>query len=262
MCRIREVDESNKQWIIDHLKRDVVRHVFAFYDLQQDPEHTAMYAAVDNDRLTGYILVYTALEFPSVILEGDEAIVEKLIEHVPANRFIIHATSDLLACVKNKFPEAKHYVENWMLIKKDGAKFFRSEHVRRLTVADGSKLAALFSSRKDRHSAAERKYSDWIRKMPTYGVFMNGELVSYAGSFIQTPQIWMIGGVYTNPSCRNKGYATLATSAITEEALGESDTAALFARSDNYAAIRAYGKIGYWKIGERLWIDVGTELKP
>lgn len=38
MCRIREVDESNKQWIIDHLKRDVVRHVFAFYDLQQDPE--------------------------------------------------------------------------------------------------------------------------------------------------------------------------------------------------------------------------------
>jgi hypothetical protein len=83
-----------------------------------------MYAAVGNDRLTGYILVYTALEFPSVILEGDEAIVEKLIEHVPANRFIIHATSDLLACVKNKFPEAKHYVENWMLIKKDGAKFF------------------------------------------------------------------------------------------------------------------------------------------
>lgn len=91
---------------------------------------------------------------------------------------------------------------------------------------------------------------------------MNSELVSYAGSFIQTPQIWMIGGVYTNPSCRNKGYATLATSAITEEALGESDTAALFARSDNYAAIRAYEKIGYWKIGERLWIDVGTELKP
>ena len=44
----------------------------------------------------------------------------------------------------------------------------------------------------------------------------------------------MIGGVYTQPTRRNKGYATLATSAITEEALGSAEAAALFVRSDNY----------------------------
>jgi Uri superfamily endonuclease len=42
MLEIRKVDESNKQWIIDYLRQDVVRHVFAFYDLQHDPEHTMM----------------------------------------------------------------------------------------------------------------------------------------------------------------------------------------------------------------------------
>jgi hypothetical protein len=72
----------------------------------------------------------------------------------------------------------------------------------------------------------------------------------------------MIGGVYTRPDHRNKGYATLATSAITREALEKSESAALFVRSDNYPAIRAYEKIGYEKIGEKLWVDVGTGRKP
>ena len=72
----------------------------------------------------------------------------------------------------------------------------------------------------------------------------------------------MIGGVYTHPGYRNRRYATLATSAITDEALGKSDAAALFARSDNYSAIRAYEKIGYRKIGERLWVDVGIGIRP
>jgi predicted GNAT family acetyltransferase len=72
----------------------------------------------------------------------------------------------------------------------------------------------------------------------------------------------MIGGVYTHPEHRNKGYSTLATSAVTEEALENAEAAALFVRSDNYPAIRAYEKIGYKKIGEKLWVDVGTGLMP
>ncbi|MGB8781077.1 MAG: GNAT family N-acetyltransferase, partial [Candidatus Bathyarchaeia archaeon] len=69
-------------------------------------------------------------------------------------------------------------------------------------------------------------------------------------------------GDYTDPNYRNKGYALLATSAVTEEALRQAEAAALFVRSDNYPAIRVYEKIGYRKIGERLWIDVGTGLRP
>jgi len=72
----------------------------------------------------------------------------------------------------------------------------------------------------------------------------------------------MIGGVYTHPNYRNKGYATLATSAVTEEALRHAETAALFVRSDNYSATRVYEKIGYKKIGKKLWVDVGTGHKP
>ena len=249
--------------MIDCLRLDVVRHVFGYYDIQHEPERTSVYAAFDNGSLKGYILIYTGLQFPSVILECEKDVAEKLVEYLPENRFIMHIAPDLLPVVKRKIPKAKCYVENWMLVKKGKASFFRSKLVHKLrTKDDASQLATLLSSREDRSRRTTNEYSTLISKQPTYGVFVDGELVSYAGSFIQLPQVWMIGGVYTHPNHRNKEYATLATSAVTKEALKISETAALFVRFDNYPAVRVYEKIGYKKIGEKLWVDVGTGMKP
>jgi RimJ/RimL family protein N-acetyltransferase len=260
---VEKVVENNKQRVIDSLRLDVIRHVFAFYDIQHEPEHTTMYAAFENDKLGGYILIYTALDFPSVILECEKDIAEKLIGYAPKNHFIMHVPPNLLEIIEGRFSNAKHYLEDWMLIKKREANFYKSEHAHRLcSENEASKLAILLSSRDDRQSGTAKKYMDLITETPVYGVFVNDELVSYAGSFIQLPQVWMIGGVYTHPNHRNNGYATLATSAVTEEALKHAEAAALFVRSDNYSAIRAYEKIGYKKIGKKLWVDVGTGLKP
>ncbi|MEM3536389.1 MAG: GNAT family N-acetyltransferase [Candidatus Bathyarchaeia archaeon] len=263
MFEVRKVDERIKQHIVDLLRVDVIRHVFAFYDVQHDPEHTTMYAAFENGKLKGYVLIYTALEFPSVILECEDTLVaEKLIQYAPENHFIVHAPPELLPSIKNRFPRAKHYVEKWMLVKKDEAKFFKSKLVRRLsTEEDAIKLFKLLSTQ-DRPPRSIERCVKWISKMPLYGVSIDNELVAYAGSFLQLPQVWMIGGVYTHPNHRNKGYATLATSAITEEALKSADAAALFVRADNTTAIRVYEKIGYRNIGEKLWVDVGMGLKP
>jgi predicted GNAT family acetyltransferase len=44
--------------------------------------------------------------------------------------------------------------------------------------------------------------------------------------------------------------------------LRHAEAAALFVRADNYPAVSVYEKIGYRKIGEKLWVDVGTGLRP
>jgi len=262
MLRIEKVDGHNKQCVIDFLRFDVVHHVFAFYDILYEPQHTSMYVAFGNEGLKGYVLEYTALDFPSVILEGESRAAERLLDYAPRDRFIMHIPPDLLQAVKRKFPSANCYVENWMLVKKGDANLLRSIFTRRLQTADASKLAKLLSAREERPTGVEKRYLDWISRMPIFGVFLNEELVSYAGSFLQLPQVWMIGGVFTHPNHRNKGYATLATSAVTEEALRNAEAAALFVRSDNYSAIAAYGKIGYKKVGEKVWVDVETGMKP
>ena len=192
MFRIEKVKENNKQRVIDSLQLDVINHVFAFYDIQREPDYTTMYAAFENGSLKGYILIYTALEFPSVVLECETDTAEKLIDYAPGNRFIMHVPPNLLPVVKRKFPNAKCYVEDWMLVKSDDAIFFRSKLVRRLhTDDDASKLAMLLSNRKDRTMGTAKKYIELISKQPIYAVFVNDELVSYAGSFIQLPQVFM-----------------------------------------------------------------------
>ncbi len=263
MYKIEKINEKNRQLVIDSVKVDVVKHVFAHYDLQYEPQNTITYAAFKEDILKGYILIYTALEFPSVILESEDDAAKTLIQYAPQNHFIMHCPQNLLQLVKDRFPHLKSYVENWMLVKKGHANYVRSELVRRLSSQeDAERLCNLLTTRTERKAGTAEKYLNWIRKMILYGVFVNDKLVAYAGSFLQLPQVWMIGGVYTHPNHRNKGYSILATSAVTEEALKHAEAAALFVRSDNYPAIRVYEKIGYKKIGEKLWLDVGTGLMP
>ena len=263
MLKIEIVDKRNREHFIDRISSDVLKHIFAFYDIQFDPDHTTVHAAFENDDLIGYLLLYTATDVPSVILECEPRVAEQLIRKAPENRFIIHTSAHLLNAVKQRFPDAKNYLENWMLVEKDTANLLPSKLVRRLsTEKDAAAFAKLVLNRKDRPKRNLKKYLDWIAKMPMYGTFVENELVSYAGSFIQLPQVWMIGGVYTAPDHRDKGYASLVTSAVTKEALRKAEKAALFVRSDNLAAISVYEKIGYRKIGEKLWIDVGTGMKP
>ena len=263
MFKVEKINEGNKQRFFECLKSDVIKHVFAFYDVQYDPQHTTTYVAFEKNRLMGYILIYTGADVPSVILESEEDAAETLIAHAPQNGFIMHATPNLLPIIKRNLSNAKDYTENWMLIRKPEASFYNSKLVKRLlTEEDAVTLANLLLQRTDRPKRMMQRYIEWVTKLPVYGVFKEGVLVSYAGSFIQLPQVWMIGGVYTDPNYRNKGYALLATSAVTEEALRQAEAAALFVRSDNYPAIRVYEKIGYRKIGEKLWIDMGTGLRP
>ena len=262
MLSIVKVDEGNRQNVVDTLRQDPIRHVFAFYDLQFKPEQTACHVAYENQRLAGYILIYRAFECPSVVLECPPHLGSELLAHLDEDRFIMHSPPDLLPAIETKYPHAEHYVEAWMLVKRNQSVVSPSENVRRLCPEDAQQLAVLLSTRRERKKVDVSKCVGWLDEQPMYGVFIDGELVSYAGSFIQTSQVWMIGGVYTHPDYRNRGYATQATLAITQQALRSAESAALFARADNAPAIKAYTKIGYRKIGEKIWTDQGTGLKP
>ena len=160
--RLKKSMKKTRPLIISSLKSDIIRHVFAVYDIQNDPQHTATYAAFENGKLEGYILIYTAADVPSVILECEDKVAERLLEHAPPSKFIVHAPPNLLPAIKKRFPDAEHYVEDWMLVRKNEARFFESELVRRLrTEEDALKLANLLLSRKDRPA----EYAEEIRRM-------------------------------------------------------------------------------------------------
>lgn len=262
MYSVLEVNDNNKEFVISWLKNDVIRNAFAIYDLQYEQYFTKMYIALDeNGRIDGYMLVYTKLRYPSVILEGNHKTAKILLEKLQIKRMIMpDIPQDHAKIVKEIFPNAKFYVEDRMLIKRNQLRSIgRCCLAKRLKVDDVYQLIILMEDVTEQSVAM---YTNIIQEFAVYGVFIDEKVVSSARAFVQLPEVWIIGGVYTRPEHRNKGLATQVTYALTKEVLERANSASLFVRSDNYPAIRVYTKIGYEKIEERIWVDIGTGIKP
>lgn len=98
-------------------------------------------------------------------------------------------------------------------------------------------------------AAAER-----LRKWRYYGVFEEGELVSVACAYLRLPEVWAVGDVYTHPDFRGRGYAKIATSAVTRDAVGSGAMAFLHAKEDNEPAIKVCKSLGCEIVGKKLWM--------
>jgi ribosomal protein S18 acetylase RimI-like enzyme len=79
------------------------------------------------------------------------------------------------------------------------------------------------------------------------GAFVGGELVSIAGThaFSANEGVAVVGNVYTHPEYRNRGYASVATSAVTQELMEKCDLVVLTVEANNAAALNVYERLGY-----------------
>jgi ribosomal protein S18 acetylase RimI-like enzyme len=88
---------------------------------------------------------------------------------------------------------------------------------------------------------------DAVAKGVYHGVRVGGRLVAAAGTHVvsQSARLAVVGNVMTHRDHRNRGYAKLTTSAVTQELLRTCDQVVLNVRSDNPPALAAYRALGY-----------------
>jgi len=79
------------------------------------------------------------------------------------------------------------------------------------------------------------------------GIMVDGRLVAVAGTHVVARHegVAVVGNVFTHPAYRGRGYATAATSAVTQELLGFCTSAVLTVDPKNAAAVAAYRRLGY-----------------
>lgn len=79
------------------------------------------------------------------------------------------------------------------------------------------------------------------------GAFVGGELVSIAGThaYSENEGAAVVGNVYTHPNYRNRGYASVATSAVTRELMRTCGLVVLTVEANNAAALKVYERLGY-----------------
>ncbi len=78
-----------------------------------------------------------------------------------------------------------------------------------------------------------------------------GQLVAMSAFNATIPEAVQVGGVYTPPTLRGRGYGRAVVAASLRDALAEgAQRAILFTDDDNIAAQRAYRSLGFEKVGD------------
>ena len=82
------------------------------------------------------------------------------------------------------------------------------------------------------------------------GVIAQGRLVAVAGTHVVSRHegVAVVGNVFTHPAHRGRGFATVATSAVTQALLGYCEYVVLTVDPRNAPAIQAYLKLGYSEV--------------
>ena len=115
--------------------------------------------------------------------------------------------------------------------------------LRRLRAGDTRMLNQLYNA-----EGAPAYYSPaHVREGVYYGVYERSRLVSVAGTHVITEQwsIAVVGNVFTHPASRGRGYARLATSAVTKHLLERCRDVVLTVDPENVPGVRAYRRLGF-----------------
>lgn len=100
--------------------------------------------------------------------------------------------------------------------------------------------------------AAERELMEaWRREGRSFVLERDGELVAYTGFNAIARDIVQVGGVWTPPAQRRRGYARCAVAgSLLEARKAGARRSTLFTSLENVAAIRAYGALGYRRLSD------------
>ncbi len=236
---------------------DPINYAYLLYDIAVYPDVSKALLRVEDDVIVGYALAWFKFEPQTVILYGE-------LSGVPL--YEVLRLKSLVWVPFNEYPSVKRELLKYgsvsdecimldMVATPDTFPWdvtYMAECVK-LKPSDIGALQEFWDSvgvRIPREVLLEA-----LNDHVCYGVFIDGKLVSVARTYVRTPHVWVVGGVFTHPDFRGRGFAKAVTAAVTREALLSGAYALLHVREDNYPAIRAYRRIGYELIGRRVWVS-------
>jgi len=234
---------------------DPTIHAYLLYDLVYELERTDAAFEVEGDEVVGYLLVWWGPRAAAVHLWGRA---EGLVDGVPCSSravVVVH-TRELLERVRGFLApkgelEVREHLE--MVVDERGFAPHPAGEAVRLRPDDERHVRALLELM-GWQDLGEGEVKRLLARNRYYGIFAGERLVSVAGTHLRTPEVWVVGNVYTHPDYRGRGYAKAVTSAVTRDALSSGARALLHAAEGNEPAIRVYRSLGYEVVGRKPWV--------
>jgi len=248
------VSLHDKDVIEAFLRKHTNLHLYALGDLDDFFwQNTVWYALQDGQQILELVLLYTALELPTLLAITDNfpLMLELLHKAKPLlpSRFYAHLSGNLTSVFANGYSVESHGPHYKMaLINTAFLKTVDTTEVIPLTMLDLKDLQELY-----RVSYP----GNWFdpRMLETnlyYGIRRDGRIVSVAGVHVYSLyyKVGVLGNVTTHPGYRGKGLSTAVCAKLCQELLKTVEYIGLNVRSHNRSAIACYKHLGFEIVGE------------
>lgn len=250
-------------WLESVAKADPIAHAYALWDLDRYPTRVQFVTAVRGDDTLGYLLVWLGRpSTPIVHWFGPKSVAPELAEGLPPRPFVAIVPEEAREAVERARGPARAC--SLLLLTARGPPERREApapgHARRLTGADRPSIVALTAGHTDLvASEYPQLHPD---REAIWGVFDGERLRGVAQAAVRLPTIWILGGVFVDPSTRGQGFGGALVRAVLAAAEDAGAPVALYVREDRPAARAIYDRAGFRTQGRRVWIDAGAGLEP
>jgi ribosomal protein S18 acetylase RimI-like enzyme len=251
----------DRVWLERAAATDPIDHAFALWDLDQYPDRIRFVSAGDSRTTFGYLLLWLGHPTaPIVHWVGEAPEARALLDGLPPRPLVAIVPEGLRTDVE-RARGPTHSCPLLVLVASPHAPMAEPHPgVRHLVAADRAELARWAAGQTD-PVVAEYPALDPEREA-IWGFFDRGRLRGVVRAEVRLRSVWLVGGVYVEPSARDRGAGLALVRAALAAGRAAHASVALYVREDRPAARAVYERAGFRPHARRVWIDAGAHLEP
>jgi GNAT superfamily N-acetyltransferase len=240
------------------MNQDRIRNFWGIYDLTYMRDKTRTWIALYHETIVGYLLEHDKRVLHT---RGNAQCIVPLLKNTNLTTPTFNIEPLHLAGVKRLYKPteptdatSKGKVTTYLLMRVNADDFKPAmlHNVQEMGTKDNTLVTSLLSREPSRIADLLKGFS--------FGLYVNGRLVSFAAAPDVLEDLAIIRGVYTTPDLRRKGYSTSVCSALVAKVLETGRDAILYVSKDNKPAIRVYRKLGF-KETEHVFLSFKAEKR-
>jgi predicted GNAT family acetyltransferase len=245
--QVVSLDKNVEKKLFEFMDKDRIRNFWGIHDLKHLRNKTRTWVALSQKNVVGYLV-----EHDQRILHtrGDAECVNPLLKNTDLVTPMFNIESSHLSAVKRLYKPTeptdvttRGKITTYLSMKVSTANFKPAtwHNVQEMGKEDNEAVKRLLGRETSR-------VTDLLKGL-AYGLYKQGQLLSFAAAPEILEDLAIIRGVYTTPDLRGRGYSTSVCSALVGRILEQGRDAILYVSKDNEPAIRVYRKLGFRKTG-------------
>ena len=253
--------------IAPFLPGNPIDHAFALYDQQRFPERVRFELLREGPRLVAYLLVWLGdPAVPEVHWLGADAPNELLAQALPPRPFVLNAPPGVEALVQRLRGPLRSYPLE-VLLRPSARPLPPPDptlEVREVLPEEREALRGLpaWEANLPPEALTGPAPPGGPRLVGAYPAGARGPPVAVARTLVELPGLWVLGGIFTDPDHRGRGFGRAVTRSLVASAQRVGADSALYVRADNAPARALYAELGFQHHHPLLWLDAGSGQTP